>query len=728
TPYLAQWWRDAPNLKASNPVRVQFATVTRHVGATLALGGKITGIVRFRNRSGRPLRGMCVFVDGSSALGPVSTGASTARDGSYLIEGLPTGRYSLAFGPGCGSNGNLLYQNYGHLVSVTAGATKRIDAFLQPGGILSGTVTSAAGGTPLHGICVGIGSLGDFTSTRSDGTYSMDQLPPGRYAVSFVGGCGSAGSYAPQWYPGRARSFYAARVTITAAKDTSGIDAAMKPGATISGTVTTRSGYKVSEVCVGALDPGTASAFGELGDTLSRDGSYRIANLAPGQYQVVFFWCGVGAGYAPQWFRSAPGPGRAALVDLPRAATVTGIDAVLRPAGAITGTLSDSAGNPIQFACVSVINRRAGGFSELYDLVIGGGYFIGGLPPGSYDVQFIDCGGVGYATQWYSGKALQRTANPVFVTARHVTKGIDAVLTTKTGSGSISGRVTAKATGRPVGGACAVAYRNGLYAFATTSDNGDYTIKGLSSGSYHVSFSGCRRSTPYAGATRPGLVRVISPGKVTGIDEALVLAGSISGAVLGGLPTPVAEPGICVDVVAAADGALVAFAETGLGGRYLVGHLAPGTYQVYFGDPFCPGGTEGLVPQWYDGKHTRAAATSVVVQPGKASVGVGATLLADGTIAGTVTGPAPASTPLTGICVIARPLNGTSPVYAVSDGGGYSLTGVRPGRYQVEFQSGCGATGYAAQWWNGASSAAGATVITVAPGAVTAGISAAMQG
>lgn len=84
---------------------------------------------------------------------------------------------------------------------------------------------------------------------------------------------------------------------MTGGKVTSGIDAAMKPGSTISGTVTNASGRKLSGVCVGAVSPGFASFFGDgflFGDTMSLNGKYQIANLAGGQYEVIFFSCGLG--------------------------------------------------------------------------------------------------------------------------------------------------------------------------------------------------------------------------------------------------------------------------------------------------------------------------------------------------------------------------------------------------------------------------------------------------
>jgi len=62
--------------------------------------------------------------------------------------------------------------------------------------------------------------------------------------------------------------------------------------------------------------------------------------------------------------------------------------------------------------------------------------------------------------------------------------------------------------------------------------------------------------------------------------------------------------------------------------------------------------------------------------------------------------------PLAGLPVV--------PELAVTDGAGdYSINGLIPGRYQIEFSSGCGDSGFATQWWNQATSAKTAKVITV---------------
>jgi hypothetical protein len=347
-----------------------------------------------------------------------------------------------------------------------------------------------------------------------------------------------------------------------------------------------------------------------------------------------------------------------------------------------------------------------------------------GLAPGGYKVRFEDCGGSGYGGQWYSGKTSQRSADVVTVRARRTTSGIGAALTR--GRVSISGRVTAKATGRPLAGICVVASSSATFAFASTDATGRYTVKRLVSGGYHVFFYGCRDGSPNAQLERPGVVRVQSPGHVTGINVAMVNGGSIAGTVLGGRSAK-PERGVCVDVLTADRGSFVNSAVTRKGGRYIVPNLAPGRYKVFFGDPACLVAPGGLAPQWYNGRHTKAAATVVVVRPGQATNRISATLLSDGAISGEVTGPAPAATPLPGVCVTARPLSGARSVVAVSQANGYELTGLVPGRYLVEFQSGCGTSGYRTQWWQDAGTRAAATVAPVAPGATSAGINASLR-
>ncbi len=121
------------------------------------------------------------------------------------------------------------------------------------------------------------------------------------------------------------------------------------------------------------------------------------------------------------------------------------------------------------------------------------------------------------------------------------------------------------------------------------------------------------------------------------------------------------------------------------------------------------------------------------VVSGSDTAGIGATLGGDGTITGVVT--TLSHKPVAGECVTASPVNPVSdplfgavprPVVAISSGS-YVLTGLAPGKYIVEFSTGCGASGFRTQWWHNASSAGKATVITVPASATINGISATLR-
>jgi Carboxypeptidase regulatory-like domain len=119
----------------------------------------------------------------------------------------------------------------------------------------------------------------------------------------------------------------------------------------------------------------------------------------------------------------------------------------------------------------------------------------------------------------------------------------------------------------------------------------------------------------------------------------------------------------------------------------------------------------------------------VTVAAGQTTSAVSATLLPDGGISGTVTGPAPATAPLRGICVQAFPLNSGLPplLAATAADGSYQLTGLIPGRYRVEFTADCGTTGYATQWWHDAKSSRGASAVVAVSGTTKTGIDATMK-
>jgi hypothetical protein len=444
--------------------------------------------------------------------------------------------------------------------------------------------------------------------------------------------------------------------------------------------------------------------------------------------------------------------GSAELVSAASGAITTHINATLPLGGTVTGTVRDHAGKPLPRICVLAIPAgsqypRLAFFFGHGTSVTGsnGRYFMGDLAPGKYDLQFKGCGRTKYASQWYRGKATEQASTPVTVGSGVKTSGINAVMAA---GGSISGLVVS-GPHRPLARICVTAQDIATESTGTaeTGRTGRYLITGLSDGSYRVTFIDCGHLRPLWGSvTTPGVTQVTGRQAVTGVNERLTAAGTISGIVEGSWSARPLD-GACVIVVPASASGSFGAAVTGDGGSYRVTGLTAGTYLVYFGDPFCPSagfgqgpfdlffGDANLAPQWYNNQATESTGTKVTVKVATNTIGIDASLARDGGISGTVTDASHA--PVAGECVTAvpvdpvpDPLSGQTPgnAIAVTAGdGSYALVDLPPGHYKVGFSTGCGDSGFTAQWWDNASSAETATVIIVSPTATVTAINAALQ-
>ncbi len=718
-------------------IKIKYGQDVSAVNEALGTGASITGKVTLGSSSGKPLAGMCVYATNYD--GSISSQTATGRRGAYRVIGLGTGTYQVQIGPGCNNNAN--YTATIVTAHTTAGkVTSGLDAVLQPGAVISGTVTDVHA-NPVSGMCIELdGSGAAFASfllsaspygysTGDDGSYLINQLPAGTYELGFSAGCGNSGSYAPYWYDNQADESLATPIVL-ATGGTQTVNAQLQPGATIAGKVTNASGRRLSGICVYVATEFQAS-LGEVfqANAETSHGSYSIPDLAPGQY-LVNFGCGQDPGYAQQWFDRAGNSGSAELVSAPAGRT-TGINAVLRAPGSISGVVTGESGRPLAGVCVSVANPNdvasspgntiIGGALGLAVTNAHGAYTIPGLAAGRYDVAFSPCAGASrYEEQWYRSKPSPSGPTAVKVTAGKKSTGIDARLII---GGTISGRVV-NASGKPLRNICVSTFdaRDGNGNFAVTGKAGKYTVTGLATGSYVVNFSPCDNRNLISLNAH---TFVKAPRAKTGVNATLRPGGSIAGVVTAA-GTPVANS--CVEVASSNPNNPGGFGGTNPDGSYVATGLAAGTYQVFF-DPSCIFGTIDLAPQWYDNQPTEATATPVTVTVGQTTPSINAALQPNGQITGTVSGPSAA--PLAGICVTAVPVSadllGSPRVVAVSRAGGYTLTDLTPGQYMVEFSAGCGASGYARQWWQDASSAASATAVSVQADQVVSGISATMK-
>jgi hypothetical protein len=229
---------------------------------------------------------------------------TTDASGNYQLSGLNPGEYIVTFRAPTGQNYVRQYYNGkttftdADKVVVGSGPVTGINAEMHEGGSITGIVTETGSGMPITGLSVcasGNGGLyGGCTVTGGDGTYTITGLPADtEYQVEFSAILpASALNYLTQYYDGREEiPGDWDPVPVEVGIVTSGIDAAMKPGAQIAGRVTEAgTGTPLTKVEVCVLDPAEtprAEEFERCAYT-GPGGDYVVRSLPAGTYVVQF--------------------------------------------------------------------------------------------------------------------------------------------------------------------------------------------------------------------------------------------------------------------------------------------------------------------------------------------------------------------------------------------------------------------------------------------------------
>ncbi len=710
------------------------ASAAAATGGTGAIAGTVT------NNAATPVALAHICVSASPSAGGVGGGAQTDSSGHYTISGLPTGAYRVQFSDCTGGgyitqyyNGQSSYAN-ATLVQVTApNTTSLLPAKMVLGAKITGLVTNnAATPVALARICVSAspstGGGGGSAQTDSSGHYTISGLPTGSYKVQFSD-CGGAG-YITQYYNGQSSYANATLVQVTAPNTTSLLTAKMVLGGKITGLVTNNAATPVAlaNICVSA-SPSTGGAFGGSAQTDS-SGHYIISALPTGSYKVQFSDC-MGRGYITQYYNGQSSYPNAALVQVTAPNTTSLLPAKMVLGGKITGLVTNNAATPVALPriCVSATQSAAGvGGSAQTDS--SGHYTISGLPTGAYKVQFSDCGGAGYISQYYNGQSSYANATLVQVTAPNTTTLLTAKMVL---GGKITGLVTNNAaTPVALANICVSVSQSagGFGGGAQTDSSGHYTISGLPTGAYKVAFSDCTGAgyigqyyngqSSYANAT---LVQVTAPNATSLLPARMVLGGKITGLVTNNAATPVALARICVSASPSTGGGVGGSAQTDSSGHYTISGLPTGAYKVGFSD--CTGG--GYISQYYNGQSSYANATLVQVTAPNTTSAVNAKMVLGGKITGLVTNNAATPVALARICVSASPSTGggVGGSAQTDSSGHYTISGLPTGSYKVQF-SDCGGAGYITQYYNGQSSYANATPVQVTAPNTTSAVNAKM--
>ncbi len=341
--FQPEFFNNQRTYDTATPVSVTAGTATPNIHAQLEAGGSISGTVTASG--GGALNNICVDAEDTNF--DFNDYAETNGSGQYTIDDLPTASYKVTFSD-CNDSGNFVTEFYDNKttfaaanpVSVTAGLnTPTIDAALDAGGAITGTVTGPSG-SPLPSICVQATSGADLDDSETDltngsGQYTLDDLPAGSYRVLFTD-CISPTPLAFEWYTNKASFATANTVLVTAGVTTLNIGAQLDPAGTITGTVT-RNGANASGICVSALDPGNeAIHYAEA--TTSSTGTYTLPGLQTGTYKVFFDDCGPG-GTDAKYYNQQSTYATANVVIVTAPSATSGINAAFGGAPAPTVTI-----------------------------------------------------------------------------------------------------------------------------------------------------------------------------------------------------------------------------------------------------------------------------------------------------------------------------------------------------------------------------------------------------
>jgi hypothetical protein len=539
--FVSQCYPNVPLDGATPPTPVTVANgqATAHVDAVLQDAGSVSGTAVSASTSvGLP--GVDVEVTSDSVTGS----ATTATDGTYTVDGLLAGSYTVCYYPPAPTTSGIryvgqCYQNEPlggatqNPVTITAGQlTAGINTALTAQGGISGRVTSAADSNGLSDVEVeatlasGTGPT-VFATTGPGGTYTMPGLASEQYNVCFFPPSGNAAGFVPQCYNNQPAdgSGTLDPIAVTAGQITAGIDAQLASSGSISGTVTS-GGSPVSGVDVQAV-PITGS--GAQADVITAaDGTYSVPGVAAGTYSVCFYPISALNGPLPQCYNTEPAAGSLPPdpVTVTGGSTTSGIDAALIVGGSISGIVTGST----QIAAAEIELTATDGSTTLYaSTAPDGTYTATGLAAGDYTAcVFPTIGsGTGFRPLCYNNQPVDGTPDPVTVTAGTTTSHVDVALPS---AAAISGTVTSAADDSPLAGVEVDAFPLGAGSqqTMTTASDGTYTLPGLAPDGYWVCFypgSGytaqCYTNQPADGTGSPDQVDVIAGTVTSGINAAM---------------------------------------------------------------------------------------------------------------------------------------------------------------------------------------------------------------
>ncbi|HPC83678.1 MAG TPA: carboxypeptidase regulatory-like domain-containing protein [Thermoanaerobaculaceae bacterium] len=668
--------------------------------------GTITGTVRVA-ATGLPLAGVRVNVVGYYS-GTLLASTLTDATGSYTAGGLGTSEVSVrttgtpgyidvAYDghdcePGCSSF-------YGTYLVVPDGTTLAgIDFDLVAAATLSGTVTSAADGSPIAGIEIAVRRFdSDSTlaqaTTGADGTYTIPELPPGQFRV-----LASSAQWADEAFDNvpcepSCGSMAGTPVFLAAGQSVGGVDFGLDRTGSLSGRVYNPNSGAGMYAAVRVYDAAGGSVAYAYS---SRDpGAYSLEDLPAGTYYAgamnwpwkelyrELAWPDpfdptLGTPITVVGGQDTPGIDFTYSTDAPEGGSISGQIVSAATGLALQGNVAvfDVAGN--------LVTSRSG--------VDTGYYLVTGLAPGEY---FVTASAPQHLAELYDNfpcpsSCDPRTGTPVLVAADTPTEGIDFALEL---GGWIAGRVTGADSGEPLHPVFVDVFDAAGDPVSTdlTDGTGHYVVFGLGTGSYFVRASRQYSSSPgYAPQLFSGIlceedcdlltgtpVPVVAGLPTNGIDFALTPLGRVTGTVTDAATgLPIAGATVYVRRISWYE----FYATTDSQGNYSVDRIPSGPVRVLAADARYRDELYDNIP-CEQFTCSPDEGTPVSVAAGTTTEHIDFALHQLGTVQGRVTRAADGQ-PLQNVAVRLYRPSETSYAYAYSDAAGYyEIVGREAGTY-----------------------------------------------
>jgi hypothetical protein len=300
--------------------------------------------------------------------------------------------------------------------------------------------------------------------------------------------------------------------------------------------------------------------------------------------------------------------------------------------GGIKGTVTSAeTSKPIENAEACAYELASETQLKCSKTVANGEYEILGLTDSSYKIRFT---AIDYTTQWYQDQTSWSSAGTVEVTGNATTPAINAELE-ESGVGTVKGQVTNASNGQGAGGVEACATGSESYRCTETNGNGEYTISGLSPGSYSISVypaETCEeeqgeklRCQPKSNYIGKSVSTKVKTNKTEIVNVALQPGGQISGTVTNASIThpTIAKIGVCAYKTKESGESFSGCAYTNSSGQYTVSGLESGSYKLEFdghictivkkGEEECP---EVYVTQYYHSQPSLKKGEAVSVTAG----------------------------------------------------------------------------------------------------------------